>query len=91
MWGGDWNHPLTGSLQGFTRAGHERIQRALVELGLTAHTAGELAREGCGSIDHIASRHRALPVQRVPAAPHSPHDAYVVDLPSPDDDHQGER
>jgi hypothetical protein len=80
VWGGDWNHPLSGSLRGFTRIGHDRIAAALTTLDLTAHTALELTAEGCGSIDHVASRHPRQPVTRLSGRPFSPHDAYVVEL-----------
>lgn len=85
VWGGDWNHPLTGSLQGFTRRGHDRIKAALTSLRLNAHTEDELAQPKkltrCGSIDHIASRHPRQDVAVKAGKPYSTHDAYVVQLP----------
>jgi len=87
VWGGDWNHPLNGSLSGFTRRGHDRIATAVARLGLTAHTAESWAQETQRgrhrSIDHIASRHEQQPARSVEGRPFSTHDAYVVDLPRP--------
>jgi hypothetical protein len=87
VWGGDWNHPLHPPLTGFTVRGRDRLMRAAVELGLTVHTETELAqptRNGrCHAIDHIASRHPRQRVEVVDGAPHSTHDAYVVELALP--------
>jgi hypothetical protein len=87
VWGGDWNHPLSGPLTGFTVRGRDRLLRAVDELGLTAHTGAELSQAGprgrSRAIDHLASRHPQGPVDVTPGAPHSTHDAYVVELPLP--------
>lgn len=89
--GGDWNHPLRPPLAGFTVRGSECLIRAAGGLGLTVHTENELAqptRYGRShAIDHITSRHPKQPVQIVDGAPHSTHDAYVVEpaLPGPAD------
>lgn len=86
VWGGDWNHPLAGSLQGFTRRGHDRIKAVLDALRLTAHTEHELAQQKklgrSGSVDHLASRHPRQPVEVTPGKPYSTHDAYAVAVPS---------
>lgn len=87
VWGGDWNHPLTGPLTGFTARGRHEILLATERLRLTVHTRAELAQPGRAgrshAIDHIASRHPRCPVEVTPGAPHSTHDAYVVELPLP--------
>ena len=86
VWGGDWNHPLSGSLSGFTRRGHDRIAAAVARLRLTVHTRDEWAQEARygdrhRSIDHVASRHDLAPVRVVDGHPYSSHDAYAVELP----------
>lgn len=87
VWGGDWNHPLRRPLTGFTVRGRDRLASAADELGLTVHTEGELAqptRHGRShAIDHLASRHPKQAVEVVEGAPHSTHDAYVVELAYP--------
>ena len=85
VWGGDWNHPLSGSLSGFTRRGHKRIADAVARLGLTVHTIDEWAQETRygrhRSVDHLASKHPPAPVRVVDGRPYSTHDAYAVELP----------
>lgn len=84
VWGGDWNHPLSGSLSGFTRRGHNRIAAAVERLRLTVHTRDEWAQETRygrqRSGDHVASRHAPAPVRVVDGRPYSTHDAYAVEL-----------
>ena len=85
VWGGDWNHPISGSLSGFTRRGHKRIAVAVVRLGLTVRTRDEWAQETRygrhRSVDHLASKHPPAPVRVVDGRPYSTHDAYAVELP----------
>jgi hypothetical protein len=87
VWGGDWNHPLHGSLTGFTVRGRDRLVQAVDQLRFTVHTKTELAqtsrRGRSHAIDHLASRHPKQYVEVTPGAPHSTHDAYVVELPPP--------
>ncbi len=84
VWGGDWNHPLDGSLSGFTERGHKRIAAAVDRLGLTVHTRNEWAQQNRygkhRSVDHIASRHDPVSVRVVVGRPYSSHDAYAVQL-----------
>ena len=84
VWGGDWNHPLSGSLSGFTRRGHDRIVAAVARLRLTVHTRDEWAQETRygrhRSVDHVASRHDPAPVQVVDGRVYSTHNAYAVEL-----------
>lgn len=84
VWGGDWNHPLAGSLRGFTRPGHDRIALALKRLGLRAHTRDAWAqptRYGrCRSVDHLASAGAARLDEATDGRPYSSHDAYVAEL-----------
>jgi hypothetical protein len=87
VWGGDWNHELTGRLHTGSVEGRARILRALDELGLAAptgiaphHIAPSL------SIDHVAvpAFWTVKAVDRVNAIVDgvalSDHDAYVIDL-----------
>jgi hypothetical protein len=89
VWGGDWNHALTGRELAGSRAGREHVLKALATLGLHAPTADAPHRiEGLMSIDHIAipatwdsrvEHHSALREgHRL-----SDHDAYVVEAVVP--------
>lgn len=85
VWGGDWNHPLAGSLSGFTRAGHGRIALAHEALGLTAHTRDAWAQAKpngarCRSVDHLASAGAGQLDKPIDGRPYSTHDAYVAEL-----------
>jgi hypothetical protein len=81
VWGGDWNHPLSGSLQGFSRQGADSLAQLVSELDLTVHTRGLKAQQDCGTIDHIASHRPALATaEHIPAGALSDHDAYRVTL-----------
>lgn len=86
VWGGDWNHALTGKEYAGSQGGRRAILAALDELGLEVPTADLPHRiDGLLSIDHIA-----VPAGRVAAALHitaehagsrlSDHDAYICDL-----------
>ncbi len=86
VWGGDWNHAMSGREWCGSKAGRDHIHRALHELKLRVPTA-DLAHRNPEllAIDHIA-----VPVDstvvgtgRVDASgppPLSDHDAYVVEL-----------
>lgn len=87
VWGGDWNHELTGRLFAGSKDGRTSILAALDHLGLSAPTAASPHRlPGAKSIDHVA-----LPAfWSVTAVEHvstivdgvglSDHDAYVVEI-----------
>ena len=87
VWGGDWNHSLSGREFVGSMKGRSDIEDLLAARGLVAATADlPSAVEGVRSIDHIAAP-RDWPVaahRRVVAAMDgvrlSDHDAYVVDL-----------
>jgi endonuclease/exonuclease/phosphatase family metal-dependent hydrolase len=84
VWGGDWNHALTGKEHAGSAGGRAAIAGALDELGLVVPTAELPHRiDGLLSIDHIAvSQEFAGEPTRVVAAKGakrlSDHDAYVV-------------
>ncbi|WP_159081278.1 endonuclease/exonuclease/phosphatase family protein [Nocardioides sediminis] len=86
VWGGDWNHALTGPEHAGSHSGRRAVLGALKSFGLEAPTADlPHAIDGLLSIDHVA-----VPVGRRAAASRvsaersgrrlSDHDAYVVDL-----------
>jgi hypothetical protein len=86
VWGGDWNHALTGKEYAGSQGGRHAILAALDELGLEVPTAELPHRiEGLLSIDHVA-----LPIggdssaTRIAAEVHSKrlsdHDAYLVHI-----------
>ena len=85
VWGGDWNHALTGSEYAGSIGGRAALLKAVAELGLTVPTSEQPHRlEGLLTIDHIAVGH-AVDVRGVErhtplvAGRHlSDHDAYVV-------------
>ncbi|WP_210438800.1 endonuclease/exonuclease/phosphatase family protein [Nocardioides xinjiangensis] len=88
VWGGDWNHALTGREHAGSAGGRAAISRAVAELGLTVPTA-ELphALDGLLSIDHVALPAGTAATARRVVAEHdgrrlSDHDAYVVDTDS---------
>lgn len=87
VWGGDWNHTLSGPEHTGTKAGRMRLLGRLHELGLQVPTA-ELPR-GIGN--RLSTDHIAIPNSwNVVSAEHfeashdgyrlSDHDAYVVDI-----------
>lgn len=86
VWGGDWNQPLMGNLQGFSRASQAVINKAVTGLGLSVPTTDLPARNPeQRSIDHIAVP-RDWPVLGCGAYPVpealSDHDAYWVEVGS---------
>ena len=86
VWGGDWNHALSGKEYAGSIGGRLEVLRALDELCLTAPTADLPHRiEGLLSIDHIAlPKGTATSASRIVAERDgtrlSDHDAYVVEL-----------
>ncbi|HEX8971243.1 endonuclease/exonuclease/phosphatase family protein [Oryzihumus sp.] len=88
VWGGDWNHSLTGPETAGSLQGRLYLAATLERLQLQVPTSDLPHRlPGISSIDHIAvSRDLPKPKARwVPAEAHgrrlSDHDAYVVELP----------
>lgn len=86
VWGGDWNHALTGREYAGSQGGRRAVLAALDTLGLAAPTTNlPHAIDGLLSIDHVA-----VPLgldataSRIPAERRgkrlSDHDAYIVDL-----------
>lgn len=86
VWGGDWNHALSGREWSGSIGGRSAIAAALDELGLDVPTAALPHQiDGLLSIDHVAvptgtravaTAHSAL----VEGGRHSDHDAYVVEV-----------
>lgn len=97
VWGGDWNHALSGKEYAGSQGGRREILRALDELGLVVPTA-KLPHpiEGLLSIDHVAvPAGSAASARRVVAECDgkrlSDHDAYVVEVePAPAASTQGD-
>jgi hypothetical protein len=86
VWGGDWNHALTGREYAGSQGGRRSVLGALDAFGLTASTADlPHALDGLLSIDHVAVPLGLHATARRISADHgfkrlSDHDAYVVDL-----------
>lgn len=87
VWGGDWNHAMTGREYAGSKEGRGAIEALVSTLGLTVTTADAPHRiEGLLSIDHIAvpTSWVSGPCRRVVAEAEgkrlSDHDAYVVGL-----------
>ena len=86
VWGGDWNHALTGREYAGSAGVRAAVAGALDELGLVAPTAELPHRiDGLLSIDHVAVPEDAAGVAtRVVAEKDgkrlSDHDAYVVEM-----------
>lgn len=84
VWGGDWNHALTGKEYAGSQGGRRAILAALDEIGLDVPTADLPHRiDGLLSIDHIAVPHGwSTTAVRLPAEHDgkrlSDHDAYVT-------------
>jgi hypothetical protein len=83
VWGGDWNHALSGPEEGGNKTGRRHVLDAVDRLGLQVPTA-VLPHwiEGHLSIDHIAvgAHRRVTDASRVIARGLSDHDCYVVDV-----------
>lgn len=87
VWGGDWNHELTGRLYAGSTEGRESILGGLDHLGLSASTDASPHRlPGARSIDHVAipAFWTVASVERVSAIVDSvelsDHDAYFVEV-----------
>lgn len=87
VWGGDWNHELTGRLYAGSRGGRISILGALDRLGLSAPTDASPHRQaGASSINHVAvpAFWAVTSVERVSAIVDgvelSDHEAYVVEI-----------
>lgn len=87
MWGGDWNHALSGREWAGSQKGRRHILDAVERLALQVPTADAPHQiEGLLSIDHIAipASWTVLGVEHHPAFVDgvriSDHDAYVVDV-----------
>jgi hypothetical protein len=85
VWGGDWNHALTGREYAGSMGGRTALLKALAELGLKAPTSDLPHRlDGLLTIDHIAVGHSvevhevARHIPLVDSHHLSDHDAYVV-------------
>ena len=86
VWGGDWNHALSGRECAGSKAGRQFVLAAIEKVDLAVPTANLHHHiEGLLSIDHIAVPRDAhvVDVRAVPAAVDgrrlSDHDAYVVE------------
>lgn len=86
VWGGDWNHALSGSEYSGSKGGRAHLLKALEALQLKVPTADLLHRlPGCLSIDHIAVGQPILiqSAERIDASQVwqrlSDHDAYVIE------------
>lgn len=86
VWGGDWNHALSGDEWAGTKGGRAHVLATVEKLGLQVPTA-ELAhrRDGLLSIDHIAvpASWTVRAAERLDAKGLSDHDCYVVDVELP--------
>jgi hypothetical protein len=87
VWGGDWNHELTGRLYAGSRGGRKSILGALDRLGLSAPTDASPHRQPrARSINHVAvpAFWAVTSVKRVNTVVDgvelSDHDAYVVEI-----------
>jgi hypothetical protein len=82
VWGGDWNHAMTGPESAGSLAGRAAIARLAGRLDLRVPTPGLPHRLGGAqrTIDHIAvpAAHPVRLAHRIPARHLSDHDADVV-------------
>jgi hypothetical protein len=83
VWGGDWNHALSGMEEGGSKGGRAHLLGAIERLGLQVPT-GELPHwiEGHLSIDHIAvpKDWDVVSAERRITKGLSDHDCYVVEV-----------
>ena len=89
VWGGDWNHSLSGPEWAGSKAGRSSVLATVDALGLQVPTALLPHRlTDVLSIDHIAvpTTWQVSPATRVDATGLSDHDAYVVET-RPSDSH----
>lgn len=87
VWGGDWNHALSGKEHAGSAGGRGHVLAAMTTLGLKAPTGTLPHRiDGLLTIDHIAvpDHRKVIGAHRVQARRNgrnlSDHDAYVVDI-----------
>ena len=86
VWGGDWNHALTGREYAGSQGGRRAVLAALGSLGLQAMTTDlPHAIDGLQTIDHVAVPAGLRAVASRIDVTHegkrlSDHDAYVVDV-----------
>ena len=84
VWGGDWNHALTGSESAGSKGGRQHLRSAIQILNLQVPTADLLHQLGDGyySIDHIAvpCGWVVQSAARIPTSGLSDHDAYVIEI-----------
>jgi hypothetical protein len=86
VWGGDWNHALTGAESAGSARGQRAIVAAVSSLGLEVPTIGVPHWNHGSTIDHIAvsSLVDVLSIEQMPASVAgvriSDHDAYVVEV-----------
>ena len=85
VWGGDWNHALSGPEYAGSKAGRQHVLDTLAARHLDVPTRNEPHRiAGLLSIDHIAVPHGwTASAQRITADGLSDHDAYLVELDRP--------
>lgn len=83
VWGGDWNHSLTGKEGAGSMGGREHVLEAIDRLGLNVPTTDLLHRNNeSRSIDHIGIplSWKVKSAKRIDASGLSDHDAYVVEV-----------
>ena len=86
VWGGDWNHELSGRISAGSKIGREAILRVVEERGLQVPTVVLGSEHGFGSVNHIAvpDDWKVLSAERHVASSGgkrlSDHDAYVVEI-----------
>ena len=86
VWGGDWNHALTGHEYAGSMGGRRAVLAALESLGLQSTTTYlPHAIEGLQTIDHVAVRQGCGAIASRIDVTHegkrlSDHDAYVVEV-----------
>jgi hypothetical protein len=86
VWGGDWNHELSGRISAGSKAGQKAILGLLREHRMQVPTSVLGSERGFGSVNHIAvpDRCTVLRVERHAAMSDgktlSDHDAYVVEV-----------
>ncbi|MET3962762.1 hypothetical protein ABIE44_002696 [Marmoricola sp. OAE513] len=87
VWGGDWNQPLSGNIQGFTRDAQRVLLGAVDAAGLVVPTQLLPGRPaGQQSIDHIAvpASWEVVDAGHVAVTPSlSDHDAYWIEVVAP--------
>jgi hypothetical protein len=86
VWGGDWNHELSGPISAGSKIGQEAILGLVRERGLQVPTSVLGSEHGSASVNHIAvpDSWKVMSVERHVASSGgkrlSDHDAYVVQV-----------